>query len=131
MTGSIDPARRPTAAPDGPLVRLGRLPEEYGMRAVTFERNGGPEVLQFKEVPDPKPRDGEVLVDVEAVGVNFMDVYEREPRGPGRSPGPGSASPGPAFPAATPNASPRRANAWYPCRKACRQSSRPQHSCRA
>jgi NADPH2:quinone reductase len=57
------------------------LPEEYGMRAVIFERNGGPEVLQFKEVPDPKPRDGEVLVDVEAVGVNFMDVYEREGRG--------------------------------------------------
>ena len=50
------------------------------MRAVVFERNGGPEVLEYKEVPDPSPRAGEVLVDVEAVGVNFRDVYEREGR---------------------------------------------------
>ena len=48
------------------------------MHAVVFERNGGPEVLDFKEVPDPSPRDGQVLVDVEAVGINFRDVYERE-----------------------------------------------------
>src|SRR2546421_9910937 len=48
------------------------------MHAVFFERNGGPEVLDFKEVPDPSPRDGQVLVDVEAVGINFRDVYERE-----------------------------------------------------
>ncbi|MGD0675863.1 MAG: quinone oxidoreductase [Polyangiaceae bacterium] len=51
------------------------------MRAIVFERNGGPEVLEFKEMPDPQPGDGEVLVDVEAVGVNYMDVYEREGRG--------------------------------------------------
>ena len=48
------------------------------MRAVVFERNGGPEVLEYKEVPDPSPRDGQVLVNVESVGVNFRDVYERE-----------------------------------------------------
>jgi NADPH2:quinone reductase len=48
------------------------------MHAVVFERNGGPEVLDYKEVPDPTPRDGHVLVDVEAVGINFRDVYERE-----------------------------------------------------
>jgi NADPH2:quinone reductase len=48
------------------------------MHAVVFERNGGPEVLDYKEVSDPLPRDGEVLVDVEAVGINFRDVYERE-----------------------------------------------------
>jgi len=35
-------------------------------------------VLDFKEVPDPSPRDGQVLVDVEAGGINFWDVYERE-----------------------------------------------------
>jgi len=48
------------------------------MHAVVFERNGGPEVLEYREVPDPSPRDRQVLVEVESVGVNFRDVYERE-----------------------------------------------------
>ena len=58
------------------------------MRAVLFERNGGPEVLVAGEAPDPTPGDGEVLVRVEAAGVNYMDVYEREGK-----PGYGSAPP--------------------------------------
>ena len=56
------------------------------MNAVVFERNGGPEVLEYKEVPDPRPAGGQVLVDVEAVGVNFRDVYEREGHGYGSQP---------------------------------------------
>ena len=48
------------------------------MQAVLVERTGGPEVLTVREVPDPEPGEGRVLVDVEAVGVNFRDVYERE-----------------------------------------------------
>jgi NADPH2:quinone reductase len=48
------------------------------VRAIFFERNGGPEVLEVRDVPDPKPGDDHVVVDVEAVGVNFRDVYERE-----------------------------------------------------
>lgn len=56
------------------------------MHAVVFERYGGPEVLEYKEVPDPDPRDGEVLVDVEAVGVNYRDVYECQADGYGASP---------------------------------------------
>ncbi|TMB46449.1 MAG: quinone oxidoreductase [Chloroflexi bacterium] len=47
------------------------------MKAVVFERNGGPEVLEYKDVAEPSPRDGQVLIDVEVVGVNFRDVYER------------------------------------------------------
>jgi NADPH:quinone reductase len=47
------------------------------VRAIVFDRNGGPEVLEPSEVPDPTPADGEVLVEVEAVGVNYRDVYER------------------------------------------------------
>ena len=47
------------------------------MKAIWFERLGGPDVLEVRDVPAPVPRDGEVLVDVEAVGVNFRDVYER------------------------------------------------------
>ena len=56
------------------------------MRAVVFERNGGPEVLAAKEVEDPTPGDGEVIVDLDAVGINYRDVYEREGRGYGATP---------------------------------------------
>lgn len=56
------------------------------MRAVVFERNGGPEVLEPRERPEPEPGDGQVLVAVEAVGVNFRDVYEREGGGYGQAP---------------------------------------------
>src|SRR5438067_10520606 len=50
------------------------------MHAVVYERHGGPEVLEYTEVPDPSPASGQVLVDVEVAGVNFRDVYEREGR---------------------------------------------------
>ncbi|HEU5362856.1 MAG TPA: quinone oxidoreductase [Gaiellaceae bacterium] len=53
------------------------------MKAVWFERQGGPEVLELRDVPDPVPGDGEVLVDIEAIGVNYRDVYEREREGYG------------------------------------------------
>jgi NADPH:quinone reductase len=56
------------------------------MRAVVFRRNGGPEVLEHTEVPDPQPADGRVLVEVAAAGVNYMDVYEREGGGYGSAP---------------------------------------------
>ena len=56
------------------------------MHAVVFERYGGPEVLDYQEVTDPQPAEGEALVDVEAVGVNYRDVYEREAEGYGSSP---------------------------------------------
>ena len=47
------------------------------MRAVVVERTGGPEVLEVKPMPTPEPGPGEVRIDVEASGVNFLDVYER------------------------------------------------------
>jgi NADPH2:quinone reductase len=56
------------------------------MRAVVFEQNGGPEVLDLQERPAPAPGDGQVLVDVEAVGVNYRDVYERVGGGYGSEP---------------------------------------------
>ncbi len=56
------------------------------MRAIVFERNGGPEVLECKDVPEPTPGEGEVLVDVEAVGINYRDVYERKGGGYGSEP---------------------------------------------
>ena len=47
------------------------------MKAIVFERLGGPEVMELRDVPDPDPGDNEVLVEIEAAGVNFRDVYER------------------------------------------------------
>lgn len=45
--------------------------------AVVFERNGGPEVLEVREIEVPRPAPGEVLVRHEAVGLNFIDTYHR------------------------------------------------------
>src|SRR6185437_6997086 len=39
---------------------------------------GGPEVLRIEEIPDPVPGAGELLVNVEAIGVNFIEIYQRE-----------------------------------------------------
>ena len=47
------------------------------MRAIRVTRLGGPEVLTPAVVDDPHPAPGEVLVALEAVGVNFIDVYFR------------------------------------------------------
>jgi NADPH2:quinone reductase len=53
-----------------------------GMRAVVVSRPGGPEVLELEDRPSPSPGTGELLVDVAAAGVNFMDIYGREGRPP-------------------------------------------------
>ncbi|MEV0371859.1 NADPH:quinone oxidoreductase family protein [Streptomyces sp. NPDC050636] len=46
------------------------------MRAMQFERFGGPEVLMEADVPDPVAGPGETLVEVEAAGVNFGDIKQ-------------------------------------------------------
>lgn len=52
------------------------------MRAVVVKQTGGPEVLELIERPDPDPGPDELLVDVEAAGLNFIDIYHREGRYP-------------------------------------------------
>jgi NADPH:quinone reductase-like Zn-dependent oxidoreductase len=47
------------------------------MRAVLFERHGGPEVLHLAEVPDPTAGPGEVVVDIHAASVNAADYKVR------------------------------------------------------
>jgi len=47
------------------------------VRAVRITETGGPEVLAVTDVPSPEPGAGEVLVAVEAAGVNFVDTYRR------------------------------------------------------
>jgi NADPH:quinone reductase len=51
------------------------------MRAIVVTEHGGPEVLDLRDRADPSPGPGELLVDVEAIGVNYRDVYEREGKG--------------------------------------------------
>ena len=48
------------------------------MRAIVVTRHGGPEVLELADRPAPEPERGQLLVDVEAAGVNYRDIYERE-----------------------------------------------------
>jgi NADPH:quinone reductase len=48
------------------------------MRAIQITSKGGPEVMRLADVPEPE---GDLIVEVEAIGVNFRDVYEREGRG--------------------------------------------------
>jgi NADPH2:quinone reductase len=52
------------------------------MRAVVVTEHGGPEVLKSSDWPAPSPGPGQLLVDVAASGVNFMDIYQREGRPP-------------------------------------------------
>lgn len=47
------------------------------MKAVVMRMTGGPEVLQIEEVPVPEPAPDEVLVRVQAVGVSYHDVVQR------------------------------------------------------
>ena len=47
------------------------------MHAIRVRATGGPEVLVWEEVPDPTPGPNELVVDVEAAGINFIEVYQR------------------------------------------------------
>lgn len=52
------------------------------MRAIVVSATGGPEVLTYTDHPDPELNPGDVLVDIAAAGVNFIDVYQRMGRYP-------------------------------------------------
>ncbi|KAL9597135.1 MAG: hypothetical protein Q9219_005357 [cf. Caloplaca sp. 3 TL-2023] len=47
------------------------------MKAVQIEKTGGVEVLQYKDIPVPTPKDDEVLIKNEYIGVNYIDTYFR------------------------------------------------------
>ena len=47
------------------------------MKAVQVSRFGGPEVLEYVDLPEPNPESGEALVEMKAIGVNFRDVTMR------------------------------------------------------
>ena len=47
------------------------------MKAIQITETGGPEVMKHIDLPDPEPGVGQALIDIQAVGVNFTDVYGR------------------------------------------------------
>ncbi len=47
------------------------------MRAIQIIETGGPDVLRLAELPDPEPGPGQLLVEVAAAGVNYIDTYHR------------------------------------------------------
>jgi NADPH2:quinone reductase len=47
------------------------------MNAVRVHEHGGPEALRYEEVPAPAPGPADALVRIEAIGVNFVDIYQR------------------------------------------------------
>src|SRR5690349_9612006 len=48
-----------------------------GVKAAIFRQHGGPEVLEYADMPDPQPRANEVLVEVKACALNHLDIFAR------------------------------------------------------
>ena len=47
------------------------------MKAIRVHQNGGPEALRYEEIPVPEPGAGEARVKIEAIGLNYIDIYQR------------------------------------------------------
>ena len=48
------------------------------MKAAIFRQHGGPEVLEYTDVPEPAIRANEVLVEVKACALNHLDIWARK-----------------------------------------------------
>ncbi len=65
------------------------------MKAIRINEFGGAEVMNYVEMPTPEPGAGQVLVKIKAIGINFIDIYQRSGIYPGKLPFfPGSESAG-------------------------------------
>src|SRR6266700_7331061 len=58
------------------------------MKAIVIPQFGGPDVLQLRDMAEPQPDSGEVLVRVQAAGVNFADIITASGGYPGTPPPP-------------------------------------------
>jgi NADPH:quinone reductase len=47
------------------------------VKAISYDHFGGPEVLEYLDLPDPTPGRGQLLIETTAIGVNFPDIRER------------------------------------------------------
>ena len=52
------------------------------MKGIRAHEIGGPEVLKYEDIPDPRPGPGQALVDIRAIGVNYTDVSSRKGTNP-------------------------------------------------
>ena len=52
------------------------------MYAIVCHRHGGPEVMQYLEIDEPRPAENEVLIRAEAIGVNYVDLMRRSGKHP-------------------------------------------------
>src|SRR5829696_8332072 len=57
---------------------MGRHDVVWAMRAIQIQEFGGPEVLVERELPDPQPANGMVVLDVSAAGINYADTHHAE-----------------------------------------------------
>ena len=48
------------------------------MKAIRIHENGGPEVLRYDDIPVPQAAAGQLLIRVNVVGVNYVDIYQRD-----------------------------------------------------
>ena len=64
----------PVCAPSAQIVFYGLL---TGMKAIVIHQTGGLDVLHLEDVPTPAPKPGMVRVKIEAIGLNFIDIYHR------------------------------------------------------
>ena len=62
------------------LAALSHVSQHGRMHALTFSCFGGPEVLEWTALPDPKPAPGVAVVRTRAIGLNFADIYRRQGR---------------------------------------------------
>jgi NADPH2:quinone reductase len=84
VPGAVQRVKSAAARPQPSLAATpdSRVGQDRPMRAVVVEEHGGPDVLRVAERQAPSPGPGQLLVDVAAAGVNFMDIYQREGRPP-------------------------------------------------
>jgi len=69
------PHRNKYSLPDPqPALPISQIATLLGMKAVVITRQGGPDVLEVRDFPEPAPGAGEELVRVEAGGINFADT---------------------------------------------------------
>jgi len=50
------------------------------MKAIQIKQTGGPDVMELVDLPVPQPKSNEAVVKIQAAGVNYIDVYNREGR---------------------------------------------------
>ena len=50
------------------------------MKAIQVKQTGGPEVMELADLPVPQPKSNEAVVKIQAAGVNYIDVYNRDGR---------------------------------------------------